>query len=109
MMSKGQQVTILSLASYHKGTTFLKAAKENGARVLLLTREKIKDEAWPMDHIDERYLMPDLSIRPDIFYAVSYLMRADDIAQIVPLDDYDVETAAALRAVSYTHLTLPTS
>ncbi len=70
---------------------------------MLLTREKIKDEAWPMEDIDERFLMPDLSTRPDILYAVSYLNRSNDIVQIVPLDDYDVETAAALRE----HLRLP--
>ena len=40
---------------------------------------------------------------PDIIYAVSYLNRSNDIVQIVPLDDYDVETAAALRE----HLRLP--
>jgi phosphoribosylaminoimidazole carboxylase (NCAIR synthetase) len=102
-MNNEQQTTILCLASYFKGTTFLTAAKRHGARVLLLTREKIKDEAWPMEDIDERFLMPDLSTRPDIIYAVSYLNRANDIVQIVPLDDYDVETAAALRE----HLRLP--
>jgi biotin carboxylase len=102
-MNNEQPATILCLASYFKGTTFLTAAKSHGARVLLLTREKIKDEAWPMEDIDERFLMPDLSTRPDIIYAVSYLNRANDIVQIVPLDDYDVETAAALRE----HLRLP--
>jgi biotin carboxylase len=71
--------------------------------VLLLTREKIKDEAWPRQDVDELLLMPDLSKRPDIIYAVSYLNRANDIMQSVPLDDYDVDTAAALRE----HLRLP--
>ena len=102
-MLANKQVALLCLASYFKGTTFLSAAKQNGARVLLLTREKIKDEAWPMEDVDARFLMPDLSTRPDIIYAVSYLNRENDIAQIVPLDDYDVETAAALRE----HLRLP--
>lgn len=102
-MTTEHQAAILCLASYFKGTTFLSAAKRQGARVLLLTREKIKDEAWPMEDIDERFLMPDLSTRPDILYAVSYLNRSNDIVQIVPLDDYDVETAAALRE----HLRLP--
>jgi len=102
-MSEGNQLAILCLASYFKGTAFLSAAKQQGARVLLLTREKIKDEPWPREDIDEIFLMPDLSKRPDIIYAVSYMMRANDIAQIVPLDDYDVETAAALRE----HLRLP--
>lgn len=96
-------VTILCLASYFKGASFLTAAKANGAMVLLLTREKMAAEEWPMDSIDERFLMPDLHRRPDIFNAVSYLMRSRPIDRIVPLDDYDVETAAALRE----HLRLP--
>lgn len=96
-------VTILCLASYFKGASFMEAAKANGATVLLLTREKMAGEPWPMDCIDERFLMPDLRQRPDIFNAVSYLMRSRPIDRIVPLDDYDVETAAALRE----HLRLP--
>ena len=96
-------VTILCLASYFKGASFLTAAKRHGARVLLLTREKNADEPWPREDIDEVFLMPDLRRRPDIFYAVSYLTRANRLDAIVPLDDYDVETAAALRE----HLRLP--
>ena len=69
--------TILCLASYYKGTTFLKACKQQGARVLLLTREKLQEEAWPWDSIDEVFYMPDLSKRPDVLYAVSYLMRGE--------------------------------
>ena len=97
------QPTILCLASYFKGTTFLTAAKALGARVLLLTREKVAAEPWPREQIDEIFLMPELRRRPDIFYAVSYLARGNRIDAIVPLDDYDVETAAALRE----HLRLP--
>lgn len=96
-------VTILCLASYFKGTTFLKAAKAEGARVLLLTREKIANEPWPRESIDDIFLMPNLAKQPDITHAVSYLMRSNQIDRIVPLDDYDVETAAALRE----HLRLP--
>lgn len=98
-----QPVTILCLASYFKGTTFLTAARQNGARVLLVTREKLRDEPWPRDHINEVFLMPDIRKQPDITYGVSYLMRSNNIAQVVPLDDYDVLTAAALRE----HLRLP--
>lgn len=98
-----QPVTILCLASYYKGANFLKTAKALGARVLLLTRENNADEPWPRESIDDLMLMPDLRKRPDIIYAVSYLMRGQYIDAIVPLDDYDVETAAALRE----HLRLP--
>lgn len=97
------QPTILCLAGYFKGASFLTAAKDLGARVLLLTRENIAAEPWPRESIDEVFLMPDLRRRPDNLYAVSYLARANRIDAIVPLDDYDVETAAALRE----HLRLP--
>ncbi len=98
-----RQPTVLCLASYYKGASFLTAAKALGARVLLLTREKNAAEPWPRASIDEVFLMPDLRRRPDILYAVSYLTRANAVDAIVPLDDYDVETAAALRE----HLRLP--
>ncbi len=98
-----RQPTILCLASYYKGASFLTAAKALGARVLLLAGERTAAEPWPRQSIDEVFLMPDLRRRPDILYAVSYLSRANAIDAIVPLDDYDVETAAALRE----HLRLP--
>jgi carbamoylphosphate synthase large subunit len=98
-----QPVTILCLASYYKGTSFITAAKALGARVLLLTREKTAAEPWPWESIDAVHRMPDLRKRPDVLYAISYIMRGIHIDSIVPLDDYDVETAAALRE----HLRLP--
>ncbi|MBI5670857.1 MAG: ATP-grasp domain-containing protein [Chloroflexi bacterium] len=96
-------ITILCLSSYFKGENFLREVKRQGCRVLLLTNEKLKDDPWPRDSIDEIFLMPDLSHVQDVIYAVSYLCRAQDIQQIIPLDEYDVETVAALRE----HLRLP--
>jgi len=95
--------TVLCLASYFKGGAFLTACKELGCHVILVTKEKLADEPWPEDAIDERFLMPDVTQRPDVFYAVSYLARTRKIDVIVPLDDFDVETAAALRE----HLRVP--
>ncbi|MCL4266514.1 MAG: ATPase [Anaerolineae bacterium] len=92
-----QQITILCLASYCKGATFLTAAKQLGCRVLLVTREKLRDDPWPRQDIDEIFYMPLLSTQPDIIYAIGYLMRSEAIDRIVPLDDYDVPTAALLR------------
>lgn len=96
-MSQNSATTILCLASYYKGISFMKAAKQAGARVLLLTRENLRTEPWPWDSIDEVFYMPSLVKQPDVVYAVSYLMRGEAIDRIVPLDDYDVETAAHLR------------
>lgn len=98
-----EPITILCLSSYFKGEAFLREAKRQGCRVLLLTEEKLKDEKWPRESIDDFLLMPDLSRLQDVINAVSYLCRAQDIRRIFALDEYDVETAAALRE----HLRLP--
>ncbi len=95
--------TILCLSSYYKGAAFLQACKEAGLHVVLATADKSKDEAWPREHIDEFFHMPDLGKRPDILHAVAYLARNRQIDLIVALDDFDVDTAAHLRE----HFRLP--
>ncbi len=95
--------TILALASYFKGQEFLREAKRSGARVILLTREKLADSAWPMESVDERFLMPDLQRRDDVVHAVSYLARSEQIDRIVALDEFDLEIASTLRE----HLRVP--
>jgi biotin carboxylase len=53
--------------------------------------------------VDERYLMPDLYARDAVTNAVSYLARSEDLSRIVPLDEFDLEMASALRE----HLRIP--
>lgn len=96
-MSDSPQMTILCMSSYEKGHEFIREAKRQGWRVLLLTIEKLKDAGWPRDHIDEVYLMPDLSERGHVINAVSYLARSINIDRIVALDEFDIEMAATLR------------
>ncbi|HMA36257.1 MAG TPA: ATP-grasp domain-containing protein [Chloroflexia bacterium] len=96
-MAESSSLTVLCLASYEKGAAFIRECKHNGCRVLLLTLEKLAENPWPRECIDAVYLMPDLAKRQDVVHAVSYLARSEQIDRIVALDDYDVETAAALR------------
>ena len=96
-MPDSPPVTLVCLASYFKGSAFLIAAKHLGCKVILVAKESFAQEDWPRDSLDEIYFMPDLTRRPDIVYAVSYLARSHAISQIIALDDYDVETAAHLR------------
>ena len=96
-------LTILCLAGYEKGQEFLRECKRQGCRVLLVTQEALANANWPSDSIDEVFYMPEGSTRDDIIKGVSYLARRVTIDRIVPLDDYDVETAALLRE----HLRLP--
>jgi carbamoylphosphate synthase large subunit len=96
-------VTILAMSSYFKGEELLREAKRQGARVLLLIEEAVRNEAWPWESIDELYTMPSLSRLPDVIFAVAYLMRGQKVDRIIPLDEYDVEMAALLRE----HLRIP--
>ena len=100
-------MTVLCIASYEKGYEFLREAKRQGCRVLLLTSHSLKDSAkWPMESIDEIYYMPDEQKKWDrqqTINAVSYLARTEKLDRIVPLDDFDLEMAASLRE----HLRIP--
>lgn len=95
--------TILCITSYFKGQDFLRECQTLGCRVLLLTAEKLKDAEWPMESVDERYLMPEGLDREQILDALSYLARTEAIDRIVALDEFDQEIAAAARE----HLRIP--
>lgn len=102
-MASSAPVTVLCMASYEKGHDLLRACKAEGARVLFVTVEKLRDAPWPHDAIDEIYYLPDDASQDDLIHSVSYLARNEDIARIIPLDEFDLENAAALRE----HLRLP--
>ena len=91
------RVTILCLASYFKGHDFLRECHRLGARVLLVTRESLRDLEWPRDSIDELLLIPDLTRRDYMINGVSWLARTESIDRIVPLDEFDLEMASTLR------------
>ena len=98
--------TILCLASFHKGHEFLREAKREGWRVYLLTSESLRGAEWPAEALDDIFFMPDVDKvwnRADTIRAVSYMARSRQIDRIAALDDFDVETAAALRE----HLRVP--
>jgi len=99
-------LTILCLASYEKGAEFLRECKRQNCRVLLLTSKSIGPEPWPKESIDELFLMHDVNKHWELDHvlkSVSYLARRETIDLIVPLDDFDLETAASLRE----HLRVP--
>ncbi len=90
-------LTILCLASFEKGFELLRACHQEGARVILITVDKLRDAPWPRDIIDELFLMPDLYDRTAVTNAVAYLARTERIDRIIPLDEFDMEMAATLR------------
>src|SRR5258708_38800774 len=91
-------LTLLCIATYRKGDEFLRECRRQGCRVLLLTNEKLRDADWPRDAIDAFYYTRREMPEADIRKGAAYLARTERLDRIVALDDFDVDTAAMLRA-----------
>ncbi len=102
-MTDTRPLTILCLASYFKGSDFIRECKRQGCNILLLTLDKLEGSPWPWECIDQFHHIPALSNRQDVINTVSWMARAREIDRVVPMDDYDVEIAAAVRE----HLRVP--
>jgi biotin carboxylase len=102
-MSDKRRINMLCLTTYFKGEEFMRECRRQGCRVILVTVEKLRDEPWPREAIDDIFYMPDRHTREDILKGISYLARNTQIDRIVPLDEFDQETAALLRE----HLRIP--
>jgi biotin carboxylase len=99
-------ITIVCLASYFKGVEFLQECKRQGCRTLLITSQSLNNAAWPREALDDIFYVPDIDKTwkiQDVLLGISHLAKTEVIDRIVPLDDFDVETAATLRE----HLRVP--
>jgi ATP-grasp domain len=99
-------LTVLCLASYHKGIEFMLECKRQGCRTLLLTSQSLEHADWPRESLDNIFYVPDVDKTwklQDVLLGISHLAKTEVIDRIVPLDDFDVETAASLRE----HLRVP--
>ena len=94
-------LNFLCVSTYLKGETFLKACKEAGNNVYLLTLKKLENEPWPKDHIDEFFFMDTDEDgnwnREHIVNGLAYKFRSIQFDRFVALDDFDVEKVAFLR------------
>ncbi|HEV2763310.1 MAG TPA: ATP-grasp domain-containing protein [Pyrinomonadaceae bacterium] len=102
-MPESRPVTVLCLCTYEKGQEFMRECQRQGCRVLLLTMAALRDADWPRQSLDEVFYLPDGYTREDLVRGVSYIARTEKLDRIVALDDFDVESAAALRE----HLRVP--
>jgi biotin carboxylase len=96
-------LTLLCIATFLKGHEFLREAKRQGCRVLLLTDEKLRDADWPREAVEEFFYIRRDMPHGDTRKGAAHLARRERIDRIVALDDSDVELAAMLRE----HLFVP--
>ncbi|MNK97473.1 D-alanine--D-alanine ligase [compost metagenome] len=95
--------TVLCIAGAVIGRPFMIYAKQMGWRVLVMTTAKSLDQAWPRDHVDDVFAVPDLFDEKVVKNVVSYLARSRRIDRVVPMGDFEVDVACMLRE----HLRLP--
>lgn len=94
-------LSFLCISTYFKGNEFLRACKQAGNKVYLLTNKKLEHKPWIREFIDEIFYVEekaDGSIdMNEVILGLAYMMRSRKVDRIVALDDFDVEKAAHLR------------
>jgi biotin carboxylase len=94
---------ILCISSYEKGQAFMRQCAAMGCRTALLTVDKLKFADWPRDILEDVLTMPPNLGVEEVIRTVSYVARGWKIDRIVALDEFDMETVAALRE----HMRIP--
>jgi biotin carboxylase len=88
---------ILCISTYEKGQDFLRQCADMGVRPTLLTIEKHCNGAWPRECLEDLACMPENLTREQIINTVSWMARGRRYDGVVALDEFDQETAAAVR------------
>ena len=103
MTEAGGGPNLFCISTYEKGQAFLREAARLGARVTLLTVDKLRDAEWPKEILAEFLTLPEEMSAEQVLNTVCFLARTRRIDRIVALDEFDLEAAALLRE----HMRLP--
>ncbi len=96
-------LNIICLATYFKGGDFIRECKQLGCNVVLITKEKMLQEDWPRECIDNLVAVPNDADALLFIDLVAYLARETKPDRVVALEEFDVMTAALIRE----HFCLP--
>ena len=88
---------LLCISSYEKGQDFMRQVADMGVRPTLLTVEKHRRGDWPRECLEDLATMPEELTREQILNTVSWMARERRFDRVVALDEFDQETAAAVR------------
>ena len=87
----------LCVSSYEKGQDFMRQCAEMGVQPTLLTVDKLRDADWPREALEGIVTMPEGLTREQILNTVSWMARGKHFDRVIALDEFDQETAAAIR------------
>lgn len=96
-------LNIICFATFFKGGDFMRECKAEGCNVILVTKEKMLDEDWPRDVLDEVFALPNDAPVELFLDLVAYIAKTRKADRIVALEEFDVVVAALARE----HLCLP--
>jgi biotin carboxylase len=96
-MTDSIKPTILCIASFFKGNDFIRECKRGGARVVLLTREKLLAADWARESIDDLVAISGKTSVQSYLTAATHVARHQRVTQVVALEEYDIVTAAHIR------------
>lgn len=88
---------VVILATFFKGTEFIRECKSNGCRITLITKERFLNEAWPRESIDELFALPNDAADDVFFDLIRHISQAHLIDRVVALEEFDVILAARIR------------
>ncbi len=94
---------LLVISTYEKGQAFLREAARLGCRITLLTVHKLWGADWPKDVLAHFETMPEELAPEAVLPVVTRLAKRRNYQRVVPLDEFDLDTAALVRE----HLRLP--
>ena len=103
MARADRPLNIICFATFFKGGDFMRECKAQGCNVILVTKEKMLNEDWPRDVLDEVFALPNDAPVELFLDLVAHIAKTRPADRIVALEEFDVVVAALARE----HLCLP--
>ena len=102
-MADTHPLNVICFATFFKGNDFMRECKAAGCHVILVTKEKMLQEDWPRDVLDEVFALPNDAPVELFLDLVSHIAKTRMPDRIVALEEFDVVIAALARE----HVALP--
>src|ERR1051325_2097743 len=101
--SQTRPLNIVCFATYFKGGDFIRECKRLGCKVILVTKEKMLQEDWPRESLEDLIAVPNDAGPAFMIDLTAYIGRNMKVDRVVALEEIDVMTAALIRE----HFCLP--
>ena len=101
--TESRPLNIICIATFFKGGDFIRECKRLGCNVVLITKEKMLQEDWPHDSLDDLIAVPNDAGPQLMIDLVAFIARKVKPDRVIALEEFDVMTAALIRE----HFCLP--